>query len=83
MDNKTLLPGTTLKGSQYTYKIEKVLGQGTFGITYLATTYIKVDGALGSLQTKIQVAIKEFFMRDINGRNENTVTCSNNGGLYV
>ena len=83
MDNKTLLPGTTLKGSQYIYKIEKVLGQGTFGITYLATTYIKVDGALGSLQTKIQVAIKEFFMRDINGRNENTVTCSNNGGLYV
>ena len=44
------------------YKIEKVLGQGGFGITYLA---IQVN-----LNRK--VAIKEFFMKDLCSRDENT-----------
>ena len=83
MESNTLLPGTLLQGKSYTYTIQKVLGQGTFGITYLATTKVKVAGALGALETTMQVAIKEFFMRDINGRTENTVTTGSQGGLYA
>ena len=64
------------------YKIEKILGQGSFGITYLASTRIKVEGPLGNIETPIKVAIKEFFMRDLNGRTESTVTCSTQSGLY-
>ena len=48
MDN-TLRPGTTLQGKAYRYRIERVRGLGTFGITYLATTLVKVAGALGDL----------------------------------
>lgn len=69
-------------GKSHTYTIEKILGQGSFGITYLAMTQVKVSGALGELETTIQVAIKEFFMKDINGREENTVTCGSRGGVY-
>ncbi len=45
-------PGTLLQGGKY--RIERVLGQGGFGITYLAT-HLELQG---------HVAIKEFFMRD-------------------
>ncbi len=82
MESITLKPGTLLQGKSYTYTIQKVLGQGTFGITYLATTKVKVTGALGELDTTIQVAIKEFFMSDINGREDNTVTSGSKGGVY-
>ena len=52
--------GTTLQGGKY--RIESVLGQGGFGITYLAE------------QTRMgrKVAIKEFFMRDYCSRDEST-----------
>ena len=43
-----------------TYKIEKILGQGSFGITYLAE-----HTNLGK-----KVAIKEFFMKELNSRGE-------------
>ena len=79
---KTLSVNSILKSGKLQYKIEKVLGQGSFGITYLASTTIKVEGPLGSIETPVKVAIKEFFMRDINGREEGTVTCSNQNGLY-
>lgn len=69
-----------LQGNSYQYFIEKVLGQGSFGITYLAS--VKMAGALGAIDTNIKVAIKEFFMRDINGRSEMTVTSGSKGGIY-
>lgn len=50
--------GTLLQGGKY--KIEKILGQGSFGITYLAEHTI-----LGK-----KVAIKEFFMKELNSRAE-------------
>ena len=55
-----LLPETSLQGGKY--KIEKVLGQGGFGITYLG------------LQTGLNrsVAIKEFFMKEYCEREETT-----------
>ena len=57
-----LQPNTTLQGGKY--RIERVLGQGGFGITYLA------------VQTSLQrqVAIKEFFMKDFCSRDEATMT---------
>lgn len=78
----TLSINSILRSNGRQYRIEKILGQGSFGITYLASTTIKVEGPLGNIETPIKVAIKEFFMRDINGRDEGTVTCSNQSGLY-
>ena len=71
--------GTVLHGGANTYTIEKVLGQGSFGITYLANTTIKVQGPLGMLETEMKVAIKEFFMKDLNGRNGTMVTSVSSG----
>ena len=70
MANKTLQPGNTLQGGKY--QIEKVLGQGSFGITYLASYATTIEGALGKMAVDIKVAIKEFFMSEVNQRNEQT-----------
>lgn len=75
-----LKTGTVLEGALYKYKITIVLGQGAFGITYLATVQMK--GKLGTLESNMTVAIKEFFMRDINGRDGLTVTSGSKGGLF-
>lgn len=75
-----LQTGAVLEGALYKYKIKKVLGQGSFGITYMATVQMK--GKLGTLDSNITVAIKEFYMRDINGRDGQTVTSGNKGGLF-
>ena len=55
-----LKQGTQLQGGRYV--IGKVLGQGGFGITYSA------------VQTTLdaKVAIKEFFMKELHGRDEST-----------
>lgn len=75
-----LKQGTILYGEKFNYTIQKVLGQGTFGITYLASLEIK--GSLGTLSGNTLVAIKEFFMKDINGREDAAVTCESRSGLY-
>ena len=65
-----LSSGTLLHGG--TYKIEKVLGQGSFGITYLAE-----HTSLGK-----KVAIKEFFMKELNSRsNDGSITGLSDGSL--
>ncbi len=72
--------GTVLHSKSNSYVIQNALGQGSFGITYLAKTKMKVSGGLGSID--VNVAVKEFFMRDINGRNPDlTVTSGSQGGL--
>jgi len=64
--------GYRLYGESFTYEIEEVLGQGSFGITYLA--HIIFEGKLGSLKKiKQLVAVKEFYMRDINTRDESYI----------
>lgn len=65
---QTLKIGTELRSENYTYYIEKILGEGSFGITYLAKTCVLVKGPLGELSTDIKVCIKEFFMKDLSGR---------------
>ena len=57
-----LQPNTTLQGGKY--RIGRVLGQGGFGITYLA------------VQTSLErnVAIKEFFMKDFCSRDSTMLT---------
>lgn len=53
----SLAPGTMLHGEVYNYKITKVLGQGSYGITYLAET-------VNSNEATCLVAIKELFIRE-------------------
>lgn len=62
------------------YRIERVLGQGSFGITYLAT--VNIVGALGTIPSSTKVAVKEFFMREVNGRHEDTVTTGSKEGIF-
>lgn len=65
-----LSDGTTLQGGEY--RIERFLGQGGFGITYLA-----YEPGL-----KRQVVIKEFFIKDFCNRDSATsqVTVLSEGG---
>ena len=53
-----LQPNTTLQGGKY--RIERVLGQGGFSNTYIATNTVFDD----------HVAIKEFFIQGVNYRDE-------------
>lgn len=57
---QALKSGTTLRGGSY--RIEMTLGQGGFGITYLAL----------DLNLDRKVAIKEFFPKDYCDRDEST-----------
>lgn len=81
MKEISLNKGVVLHGVSYNYTIEHVLGHGTFGITYLAKVQMK--GALGSLDANVDVAIKEFFMQDFNGRDECSVTYSSKDGVFA
>lgn len=56
--NNIIKPGYILKSPVYSYRIEKVLGTGGFGITYLASASIKV----GNVSARINFAVKEHFM---------------------
>ena len=65
-----LSEGTTLQGGKY--RIEKCLGQGGFGITYLAEWK----------QREAKVAIKEFFIQELCYRDEQSsqITVLSEGG---
>ena len=65
-----LSTGTLLRKGAY--RIERVLGQGAFGITYLAE----------HVQLGKKVAIKEFFMKEVNSRGEDgSITGMTDGSL--
>ncbi|MDY6032772.1 MAG: SUMF1/EgtB/PvdO family nonheme iron enzyme [Alloprevotella sp.] len=67
-----LKQGTLLQGGKY--KIEATLGQGSFGITYLGTARFTIHGGLGAMDVVTKVAIKEFFMREMNVRDRDGKT---------
>jgi len=59
-----LLPNTTLQGGKY--RIDRVLGQGDFGNTYVGY----------NTEFEETVAIKEFFMKGVTERDDNQTTVS-------
>ena len=59
-----LQPNTTLQGGKY--RIERVLGQGGFGNTYVGY----------NTEFEETVAIKEFFMKGVTQRDDNQTTVS-------
>lgn len=61
---ETLPVGSIINSPNYSYHIEKVLGQGAFGITYLASTSVAMQGDLGTIHSEIKMAVKEFFMHN-------------------
>lgn len=67
MTSTQLQPGTVIHGTHNDYRIERVLGQGSFGITYVAN--VRLKGRLGAIESAALVAIKEFFLRDVSSRN--------------
>ena len=67
MTSTQLQPGTVIHGTHNDYRIERVLGQGSFGITYVAN--VRLKGRLGAIESVAMVAIKEFFLRDVSCRN--------------
>src|SRR5574344_412744 len=74
MDGKiqSLAIGTSLRSPMCNYRLEKIIGHGSFGITYLASTKVKMQGPLGELETEMKVAIKEFFLEEMSTRNSST-----------
>ncbi len=77
-DFAALPPGYKLKGNKYVYDIGNVLGNGAFGVTYRAS--VRMEGELGGID--VPVAVKEFFMHEINGRDGYTVTSGTRDGLF-
>lgn len=59
---EALPPGTQLQGGKFT--IKEALGQGATGITYMASMRQMLEGNLSSYEDKIDVAIKEFYMKN-------------------
>lgn len=59
------------------------MGQGSFGVTYKAKTKIRIEGSLGTIDSNVYVAVKEFFMKEINGREGSKVTNGNKEGLFT
>ena len=55
---QTLQSGFRLQSNERIYEIVKVLGSGSFGITYLATAKVSV----GNISTTMKFAIKEHFV---------------------
>lgn len=66
----SLSPGTVIHGSQASYTIVRVLGQGGFGITYLVNATRKHPD--GSVST-VQCALKEHFISELCSRDNQTL----------
>ncbi len=65
-----LQPNKLLQGGKY--RIEATLGQGGFGITYLAEQNIMLEGGLGKIATTVKVTIKELYLKEHCNRDHDT-----------
>lgn len=74
----SLRKGQKLRNGKY--RTECVLGSGSFGITYLATAKFTTQGNLGLMTVEGKVAIKEFFMSEVNARKEDGSTVEGSSG---
>ena len=84
MAKYTLNIGQELHSDTLIYRIESVLGQGSFGITYKAKAFTVIKGKFGEelVETNTPKAIKEFFMKEVNEREESgSITRMSEGGL--
>ncbi len=79
MEANGLKIGTILKGKSHNYRINKILGSGSFGITYLADV---IFGETTTATSSLKVTIKEFFMKDFNGREGSSVTVGSKDGYF-
>lgn len=84
MAKSALNIGQELNSGGIVYRIESVLGQGSFGITYKAKAFMIMKGKFGEelAETNTPKAIKEFFMKEVNERDESgSITGMSEGGL--
>lgn len=84
MANSTLKIGKELHGDNILYRIESVLGQGSFGVTYKAKAFMAMKGKFGEelVETNKPKAIKEFFMKEVNERDKSgSITGMSEGSL--
>ena len=65
-----LSKGTVLQGGKYPYRIEDVLGQGNYGITYK----VSAEVSIGNITNKIYFAVKENFTKKYCSRKADGVT---------
>ncbi len=65
-----LSKGTVLQGGKYPYRIEEVLGQGSYGITYK----VSAEVSFGNITNKIYFAVKENFTKKYCSRKADGVT---------
>lgn len=80
----TLNIGQELHSDSIVYRIESVLGQGSFGVTYKAKAFTVMKGKFGEelVETNTPKAIKEFFMKEVNERDESgSITGMSEGSL--
>lgn len=70
MTSKTLPIGYVLRGGKYDYRVEEVLGQGSYGITYKVSAQIYV----GNIPVRQFFAIKENFVEKYCSRKSDGVT---------
>lgn len=61
MSNSALSPGTQVSSSQRTYTIQRVLGRGGYGITYLVETQCQ----MGKISFTGKFALKEHFIQKL------------------
>lgn len=74
MQHKEALPiGTILDSGIRQYRIKSILGQGGFGITYLATSQVLVE----NIPFEVPFAIKEHYISSMNERQGTSVSISN------
>ena len=81
---ETLKIGQELHSDSIVYRIESVLGQGSFGVTYKAKAFTIMKGKFGEelVETNTPKAIKEFFMKEINDRDSSgSITGMSEGSL--